>query len=169
MECGRWVTPSQIGLKWVAGKGLTEGKDYEVLGIEKVSCRRGTSFVYTVMGDRGTKLHTHSSFFDEPESLPQRSTPCEEVGCDSFDDLFCVTPAFDDTRAYFILEKAACSQEQWQFLLSSLPTKERLCGDTEYLAASVVSRFNWFDATTYAPRIDVKVSFNDLFKYMGDV
>ncbi len=164
MERSKWVTAS-VSLGWV---GLTEGKDYKVLSIKKVYGISGKeSEVYTVVGDNGTKINVNSSFFDEPKSLPQRSTPCEEVGCGSFDDLVYIPPPLGDTRHHYVLEKVGCSQEQWQFLLSSLPAKRRLCGDNKYLAVS--RRFAWIDTDYYSASVDVKVSFNDLFKYMGDV
>ncbi len=167
MEHVKWVTAS-TRLGWV---GLTEGKDYKVLGIKKVYVSTSKeSVAYTVVGDNGTKLHAHSSFFYDPKSLPQQPTPCEEVGCDSFDGLVYVAPTFEDTRVYRKLEKTSCSQEQWQFLLSNLPTKVRgLKGDTEHLTVSSLNDLGWFDATPYTVAVGLKVSFNDLFKHKGDV
>lgn len=164
MEHVKWVTANtRNDVMGVLFGVLTDGKDYKVL---EVYDQWEDGFSYTVKTDTGAFKRLHESWFDKPATLKPQPTPCDEVGCDSFDDLVYIAPDWDVSLDYNNL-----SSEQKDFLLSTLIFEKRF-GHNEVDACSF--SYGWRDKKWFTEKIpthpkDKVTTFNQLFKHKSEV
>lgn len=166
MKHVKWVTANTrndtVGVLFGV---LTDGKDYKVL---EVYDQWEDGFSYAVKTDTGAFQRLHESWFDKPATLKPQPTSCDEIGCDSFDDLvLCVELLEGD----YLLGKDL-SFAQKGFLQSKLP----IMFDTTFTANYVDWEFVNFSIIrgTFAPTTCVNeckrlLTFNNIFKHKSEV
>lgn len=164
MKHVKWVTANtRNDVMGVLFGVLTDGKDYKVL---EVYDQWEDGFSYAVKTDTGAFQRLHESWFDKPATLKTQPTPCDEIGCDSFEDLVYVKPLSTNTYQYFRISKEDCSEDQWRYLVNYFANPHCL-GVEETLQCCPADEDFWFD--NEPDPTDTHIIFNDIFKHKSEV
>lgn len=84
----------------------------------------------------------------------------------SFDGLVYVQPDLSNTWIYYRIEKDTCSEEQWQYLVDTLPPSTNITGKESSLQNC---GDGWFDNNDELQPEDIVTPFNDLFQYEDEL